>query len=143
LRRSPMGLSELLIAVDYRSDAVKQIVIVAPPGADLSAFQDIVRKTYLPNSVYVEAEEGARLTEIAKRIPLVASKIAIAGTTTAYVCEDTHCELPTGDPSTLSRGKPLMDALRIGFRTFTADQERSSIGTLSITHWWSSGEFTL
>ena len=103
LRQTPTGLSELLLAVDFHSDAVKQIVVVTPPGGDATAFEKIVAETYLPNHVYVQAEEGTRLEEIGKRVPLVSSKIAIADQVTAYVCEDTHCELPTGDPSTFRK----------------------------------------
>jgi uncharacterized protein YyaL (SSP411 family) len=103
LREGPTGLSELLLALDFHSDAVKQIVVVTPPGGDASEFKKIVAETFLPNHVYVEAEAGARLEEIGKRVPLVDSKIAIADQVTAYVCEDTHCELPTGDPATFRK----------------------------------------
>ncbi len=103
LRRTPTGLSELLLAVDFHSDAVKQIVIVTPPGGDAREFREIVAASYLPNHIYVEAEVGDALAEVAKRVPLVASKLAIADRVTAYVCEDTHCELPTGDPDTLRK----------------------------------------
>ncbi len=103
LRRTPTGLSELLLAVDFYSDAVKQIVVVTPPGGDAKAFKKIVAEVYLPNHVYVETEVGARQQDIAKRVPLVESKIAIADQVTAYVCEDTHCELPTGDPDTFRK----------------------------------------
>ena len=103
LRQSPTGLSELLLALDFHTDSVKQIVIVKPPGGDASEFEAIVAKTYLPNHVYVATEAGDQLEDIAKRIPLVDSKIAIADQVTAYVCEDTRCELPTGDPDTFRK----------------------------------------
>lgn len=112
LRGNSMGLSELMMAVDFHSDAVKQIVLVAPPGGDTSRFKEILAKTYLPNHIFVEAEVGPGLTEIAKRVPLVASKIAIADKVTAYVCEDTHCELPTGDPDTFGKQIAKVQALR-------------------------------
>jgi uncharacterized protein YyaL (SSP411 family) len=103
LQRNPTGLAEMLLAVDHRSDEVKQIVLVAPAGGDTAPFKEIMARTYLPNHIFVEAEVGARLDEIAKRVPLVSSKIAIADRVTAYVCEDTHCELPTGDPDTFQK----------------------------------------
>jgi len=101
LRTNPMGLSEMLLAVDYRSDAVKQIVIVAPEGGDTKAFRDIAGAAWAPNQVYVETTEGPKLDALASRVPLVESKIAIADQVTAYVCEDTQCDLPTGDPDVL------------------------------------------
>jgi uncharacterized protein YyaL (SSP411 family) len=98
LRTNPLGLSEMLLALDYRSDAVKQIVIVAPEGGDTKAFRDIAGAAWAPNQVYVETTEGPKLDALAPKVPLVDSKIAIAGEVTAYVCEDTQCDLPTGDP---------------------------------------------
>ncbi len=98
LRSNPLGLSEMLLAVDYRSDAVKQIVIVAPAGGDSTAFREIAGKSWVPNQVYVETTEGAPLNALAGKVPLVEEKTAIADKVTAYVCEDTQCDLPTGDP---------------------------------------------
>ncbi|MBL4633740.1 MAG: thioredoxin domain-containing protein [Kofleriaceae bacterium] len=97
LKRGPTGLSELLLALDYRVSAVQQIVIVTPSGGDAGAFRKIVAEHFLPNQIYVETEEGEPLESLAKMIPLLKSKIAIAGQVTAYVCQDSHCELPTGD----------------------------------------------
>jgi len=97
LKRGPTGLSELLLALDYRVSAVQQIVIVTPSGGDAGAFRKIVAEHFLPNQIYVETEEGEPLETLAKMIPLLKSKIAIAGQVTAYVCQDSHCELPTGD----------------------------------------------
>lgn len=108
LNASPIALSEMLLAVDFRSDAAKQIVIVSPKGQDASAFRSVLANSFLPNHVYVETEEGAPLAALAGDIPLVDAKIAIAGETTAYVCEDSNCDLPTSDPQVF--GKQLARA---------------------------------
>lgn len=97
LKRGPTGLSELLLAVDFHVAAVKQIVIVSPADGDPTPFRKAVAEHYLPNHIYVETTEGDSLEKLATRIPLLKSKIAIGGTVTAYVCQDSHCELPTGD----------------------------------------------
>ncbi len=111
LRRSPTGLSEMLLALDFHSDAVKQIAVVTGDGGDATAFRNIAGQSWVPNQVYVESEEGAELERLAQHVPWLASKVAIDGRTTAYVCEDSHCELPTTDPDVfraqLAKRKPL------------------------------------
>ncbi len=111
LAQNPTSLSELLLALEYRTDAVKQIVIVAKAGASTEEFRVATRSVFLPNQVYIETEEGEALVAVEKYIPLVGSKLAIGGKVTAYVCEDSHCELPTSDVEVfkkqLSVVKPL------------------------------------
>lgn len=97
LKRGPTTLSELLLAVDFHVAAVMQIVIVSPIGGDPSPFRRTVAEHFLPNHIYVETTEGVALDKLATSIPLLKSKIAIGGAVTAYVCQDSHCELPTGD----------------------------------------------
>jgi uncharacterized protein YyaL (SSP411 family) len=114
LNKSPTSLSEMLLAIDFRSDAVKQIVLVGLPGSDAGAFRNALAETYVPNQVFVFTTEGAALEEVNKRVPLVDSKVAIEGKVTAYVCEDTRCELPTNKVERFRKqiakvNKPLSD----------------------------------
>ncbi len=113
LRSSPIGLSEMLLAVDYRSDAVKQVVIVAPEGGDSRSFREIAGKAWAPNQVFVATTEGAALDALSSLVPLVEEKIAIAGQVTAYVCEDTQCDLPTGDPDVFRKQLAKVRMLRV------------------------------
>jgi hypothetical protein len=93
-----------LLAVDFRLDAVKQIVIVAPSSRDEAApFLARLARTFVPNHVLVVTPQGSAQAELAARIPLVEGKTAIRGKPTAYVCEKQSCKLPTSDPAVFAR----------------------------------------
>jgi uncharacterized protein YyaL (SSP411 family) len=63
----------------------------------------MLREVFLPNRVLVVVGEGEPLAAIERLVPLVASKTAQHGKTTAYVCERGSCELPTADPEVFGR----------------------------------------
>ena len=97
---NPMVLSEMLVALDFLTDRVKEIIIVTPPGKKETAdiFLQILRKTYLPNRILTIVEEGEDAARQAQFIPPVQGKTTLMGKTTAYVCEQGSCHLPTTDP---------------------------------------------
>ncbi len=90
----------MLLAVDFRSDAAKQVVLVGPEGGAMETMRAVANRSWLPNHIYVEATEGESLSALQSRVPLVESKIAIDGKVTAYVCEDSQCALPTSSAQT-------------------------------------------
>lgn len=79
--------------------------IVTPSGkkSDAEIFLSEFRKKYFPNRILVVSEEGGELERQAEMIPVIKSKIAQNGKTTAYVCEQGFCKLPTSDPQTFSK----------------------------------------
>jgi uncharacterized protein YyaL (SSP411 family) len=104
LASSPTALSEMLLALDFASDVPKEIVIVTPHDrAEAEPFLAKLREVYLPNRVLVVVPEGEALEQLAAVVPLVASKAARDGKSTAYVCERRTCELPTTDPTDFAR----------------------------------------
>ncbi len=56
----------------------------------------------MPNHILTATSEGDELNHQRAVIPLVADKQALRGATTAYVCEDRVCALPTSDPAVLA-----------------------------------------
>jgi len=103
LERSPAAAPALLAALDFRLDRAKEIVIVRPSGATGDqALLAAVRKSYLPNRILTVTSEGDELARQRAVIPLVADKRALRGATTAYVCEQKVCALPTSDPAVLA-----------------------------------------
>jgi len=101
LKRNPISLSEMLLALDFFIDIPKQVVIVIPreTGKDeaallLSAF----RASFVPNRVLSVVREGQEQEMAARIIPLVRGKAAVGGRATAYVCEGRTCRTPTGNP---------------------------------------------
>ncbi|MBI4280595.1 thioredoxin domain-containing protein [Candidatus Uhrbacteria bacterium] len=105
LQSNPTSLSDMLLALDFRLDKPKEIVIVTPSGkkGDAGLFLAEFRKKYLPNRILVVSEEGEALALNAEVVPVIKSKLAQNGKTTAYVCEKGLCKLPTGDPITFSK----------------------------------------
>jgi uncharacterized protein YyaL (SSP411 family) len=99
LSEMPAALSEMLLAVDFRLDNPKEIVIVTPSDRqEAERFLAKLRRTFLPNRVLTVVSEGEELAAKAQLVPLVEGKVVRAGKTTAYVCEERVCQLPTTDP---------------------------------------------
>ena len=68
------------------------------------ASRHIFQNQYLqPNKILVVLSEGSEQNNISKSIPLTKGKLAIQGKTTAYVCEQGVCKLPTTDPHVFSQ----------------------------------------
>ena len=95
IQRSPRALSEMLLGLDFYSASAKEVVIVTPQGGDAEAFLRVLRENFLPNKVVARFEEGAQAQRHARSMPMVRGKVAREGKTTAYVCENGVCQLPT------------------------------------------------
>jgi len=89
LVRIPVSAPQMLVALEYARSKPRQIVLVGEP----SPFLAELRKRFLPNRALMLAGE-----ELARRLPLVAGMKPIDGKSTAYVCENYTCQLPTTDP---------------------------------------------
>ncbi len=99
LQQSPAALSEMLLAIDFRVDMPKEIIIVSadtPSAAE--PFLAKFRTTFLPNRILSVVVENDQFDRHASLIPLIEGKFARDGRTTAYVCENRICDLPTTDP---------------------------------------------
>lgn len=105
MKSHPNALTEMLMALDFRLDKPKEILLVTPEGkkSEAERFLAEFRKQYLPNRVFVVSEEGTDLAKQAEKVPWIGSKYAMGGKTTAYVCEKGICKLPTGDPKTFAK----------------------------------------
>ena len=99
LARAPAALSEMMLALDFFLDTPKEIVIVTPTSrTQAEPFWAKLRGTFLPNRILSVVPQGEPLEQQTALIPLLEGKRAIKGKTTAYVCEQRVCELPTSDP---------------------------------------------
>ncbi len=104
LMTTPTSAAEMLLAVDFHLDAVKEIILVTPNGRDdAGPFLDRLATTFLPNRILAVAVEGRDLDEQAEVVPLLEGKYAIDGRATAYVCENRVCDLPTTDPEVFAQ----------------------------------------
>ena len=97
-------LAEMLVALDFQLDTAKEVILVRPRGgAEPDALLVPLRRLYVPNRVVARVAEGDDLAAHAALVPGVRRKVARDGAATAYVCENSVCELPTGDPAVLAR----------------------------------------
>jgi uncharacterized protein YyaL (SSP411 family) len=109
LSERPTSLTETLLALDFRTDAVREVVLVWPSqagdgsAASAAPLLSALRRAFLPNRVLAGAAEGDGIVALAALAPIVEEKRALKGRATAYVCERGRCQLPTGDPGLLSR----------------------------------------
>ena len=96
------GMPKMLTALDYWYDTPLEIIIVEPSQPDPKTSQallNVLRSTYLPNRIVVRVHEGKQLRDAQKVLPLVNHKKALRGKTTAFVCRNQRCDLPTSDPT--------------------------------------------
>ncbi len=105
LEKQPLAMSELLLAVDFRTDRSTEVVIVVPgcaPAASVEALLAPLRSAFAPNRVLLRATEGDGIAALASLTPVVEGKAARDGLPTAYVCEQGACKWPTTDPAQLA-----------------------------------------
>jgi uncharacterized protein YyaL (SSP411 family) len=106
LSERPTSLADTLLALDFRTDAAREVVVVWPEESGQSAaapLLSVVRKTFLPNRALAGSAGGNALAALATLVPIVEGKRALRGRSTAYVCQRGHCQLPTSDPIALRR----------------------------------------
>jgi len=108
LEQAPWSLDLMMLAVDYLTDAPKEIVIVLPkampaddPAAD--SLLAVLRRTFLPNHVFVMVSSAQASATLRKRAPWAVGKPAREGLPTAYVCRRGTCKLPTTDPRAFAK----------------------------------------
>ncbi len=98
LQQRPWALDEMMLALDYYSDASKEVLIVVPAAADPAAaapLLNVLHNTFLPNHVAVSGSAKQLSRTLGKWVPWVKDKPARGDLPTAYVCEQGACDLPT------------------------------------------------
>lgn len=106
LLERPLGLTEALLALDFRTDTAREIAIVWSGRSDAATAAPllaVLRRTFLPNKIIAAAAEGESVAALSAVAPFVAAKRALGGRSTAYVCQRGRCQLPTNDPAVLAR----------------------------------------
>jgi len=105
------AMPALLGALDWSLDQPLEVVVVRPRDDTGEPLLQVLRRAYLPDAVRAIAAEGKDLDAQARTVPLLESKRALKGRTTAYVCRKRVCDLPTADPAVfarqLARAEPL------------------------------------
>ncbi len=102
LQAQPVSLTEMLVALDFATDAAHEVVLVWPEGEPPpEPFISVLRRIFLPNHALSGAPEGDGIARLGRIAPVAAGKVA-AGRPTAYVCEKGLCRLPAIAPDKLA-----------------------------------------
>ncbi len=100
LERAPAAFPRLLCALDYFSDAPREIVLAGEPGRpDFEALREAVFAHPGQNRVVAHADAGGTIASLS---PLVVSRESKDGRAAAYVCQNFSCRRPTDDPAELA-----------------------------------------
>ena len=102
--RAPQGLPQMLVAIDFMTGPVRQIVIAAKPG-DPSArnlLRAIHSRLEMPR-VILWADGGEGQGWLAERQPWIEGVKIALDRASVSVCRDNTCGLPVTDPKELAR----------------------------------------
>ncbi len=92
---------KLAQALDWVYDAPKEIVIVSTDEDDGAALQDVLRRSFVPNRVFVKVRPGHH-SDLGL-VPWLQGKVARGGKATAYVCKGQVCKQPTTEADEFER----------------------------------------
>jgi uncharacterized protein YyaL (SSP411 family) len=101
LANRPLAMTEALVALDFRSDAAREVGLVWPAGGDPEPLLAALRATFLPSRAIAGAAE-ADVAALGRTAVFLDGKVAQHGKPTGYVCERGRCELPATDPATFT-----------------------------------------
>jgi hypothetical protein len=93
----------LLCALDFHLAPPREVAVVGDPAAaDTQALLAALDRRFLPNTVVAFAAPD-QVEELGGLIPLLASRQAVGGRATAFVCRDMACQLPVHTAEELER----------------------------------------
>jgi hypothetical protein len=103
LQNVPHAMPQMLAAVEFNLNKPKQIIIAGKPQApETRAMLRAVHEHFIPNKILLLADGGEGQEYLGKYLPFVKSMTMIAGKTTAYICENYACQLPTTEIKVMS-----------------------------------------
>ncbi|WP_242394350.1 thioredoxin domain-containing protein [Anaeromyxobacter oryzisoli] len=103
LETQPTALQDLLLALDFATDAPREVVLLWPEGEPApEPFLEVLRRTFLPNRALAGAAEGDAAARLGAVAAIAAGKATVGRRPTAYVCERGACRLPAIAPEKLA-----------------------------------------
>ncbi|HKW99617.1 MAG TPA: thioredoxin domain-containing protein [Bryobacteraceae bacterium] len=95
----PSGVPQMLVAYEFSLSKPKQIILVGDRSApETHELATVLASHFVPNRIVMLVDESSR-KPLANYLPAVETMTRIHGKSTAYVCENYTCKLPTSDPS--------------------------------------------
>ncbi len=108
--RAPHAFPQFLIALDHWLGPSQEIVIAGDPSTpQTQSMIQAVHRRFLPRAVAAFHPSGSKASAIEALIPFVANQLPLQGQSTAYVCQNYLCNLPTTD---VAKMVELLDAVR-------------------------------
>ncbi len=104
LREVPLGMPQMLVAHDFLQDTPPQIILAgrAKDRETRLMLKEIFRR-YIPNKVVLLADGAAGQQYLSQNLEVLNALKPMQNKTTAYVCENYTCQLPTTDLVVMAR----------------------------------------
>jgi len=104
MKQQPRSLPQMLVALDYALSKPKEIIIAGDPkSADTIKMVQEVHRRFIPNKILMVIDEGKNRESLTHFLPFLEGIRRIKGKSTAYVCINYACELPTNDLQILQK----------------------------------------
>jgi uncharacterized protein YyaL (SSP411 family) len=95
----PSAVPQMLVAYEFSLSKPKQIILVGDPATPSAReMLGVLQGRFVPDCIVLFVDGASRRT-LTAYLPVVETMTAADGKTTAYVCENYACKLPTTDPS--------------------------------------------
>ena len=99
---SPDGYSQFLVGLDFALGPAYELIIAGDMKTPATKkMLNLARAEFIPNKVVVFRAVNQESPEIDGVAPFVTNYQSIQGQTTAYVCRNFNCSLPTIDPGVM------------------------------------------
>lgn len=103
MKEAPASMPQMLVALDFDLTTPKQIIIAGKPNAeDTQALLREVNSHFIPSKILLLADGGEGQQRLAAHMEFIRSIEPIGGKATAYVCENSVCQLPVQNASALA-----------------------------------------
>jgi len=99
IKSDPSGFTHMLSAFDYLLGPSKEIVIAGnQDDPNTKTMLSEINKYFIPNKVVcLHPTDKQQAKDIEVLVPFVKGQNMLNGKTTAYVCQNYHCQFPTND----------------------------------------------
>lgn len=102
LLNAPQAAPQMLVALDFSLSKPKQIIIAGTSSdAHTKALMQEVHSHFIPHKIILLADGAEGQATLASYAPFLENVIAVGGKSTAYICENYTCQLPTSDLKTV------------------------------------------
>jgi len=103
MQKAPASLPQMLVALEFHLGSPKQIVLAGKlEEEDTQALLRAVHSRFLPNKVLLLADGGEGQLKLAEHMDSIRGIEPLGGKATAFVCENSVCQLPVSDPVALA-----------------------------------------